>query len=417
MKKLILSFLLLVALDMQAQPNKPQIDATLQIIERVNTAWQNAHSPETRAFWDEAVYHTGNIEVYKLLKAIEGYEQKAQAFLNYSRIWAECNHYQGATEPDTAQWEYKTYGEDQQHVLFADWQTCFQVYLDLYRIDEDSAVEARRAMYEHAAQHGIMVDLPEPRHYRFTQRAREVIGYMASHPAHDYWWWADALFMAMPAMAKVYQLTWRELPIQKMYENVLFTDSIMLDEETGLYFRDAKYVYPQHKTVSGLKDFWARGNGWVLAALAKTLPDTPYGDIRTFLEEKFKRMAKAVAATQQPEGYWTRSIIDPGQAPGPETSGTALLTYGLLWGIDNHLLDKGEYESVVERAWRYLSETALQPDGSVGFVQPIGERAIPGQQLDSRSTANFGVGAFLHAACEYVRYKRGVWVKPERRRR
>ena len=37
-------------------------------------------------------------------------------------------------------------------------------------------------------------------------------------------------------------------------------------------------------------------------------------------------------------------------------------------------------------------------------MQPIGEKAIPGQVINAESTANFGVGAFLLAACEYVRY-------------
>ena len=46
----------------------------------------------------------------------------------------------------------------------------------------------------------------------------------------------------------------------------------------------------------------------------------------------------------------------------------------------------------------------LQKDGRVGYVQPIGEKAIPGQIVDENSTAPFGVGAFLLAACEYVRY-------------
>lgn len=60
----------------------------------------------------------------------------------------------------------------------------------------------------------------------------------------------------------------------------------------------------------------------------------------SFFVEKFQKMAKAVAAIQQPEGYWTRSMMDPDFAPGPETSGTALFTYGFLWGINNGYLEK-----------------------------------------------------------------------------
>ena len=63
--------------------------------------------------------------------------------------------------------------------------------------------------------------------------------------------------------------------LDKLYDCIGYADSIMLDPETGLYFRDAKYVYPKHKTLRGRKDFWARGDGWVLAGLAKVLQDMP----------------------------------------------------------------------------------------------------------------------------------------------
>jgi hypothetical protein len=55
------------------------------------------------------------------------------------------------------------------------------------------------------------------------------------------------------------------------------------------------------------------------------------------------------------------------------------------------------------RGWRFLSEVALQADGKLGYVQPIGERAIPGQVVNQDSTAPFGVGAFLLAAAEMAR--------------
>ena len=50
-----------------------------------------------------------------------------------------------------------------------------------------------------------------------------------------------------------------------------------------------------------------------------------------------------------------------------------------------------------------MTELALHENGKVGYIQPIGERAIPGQVVDSNSTANFGVGAYLLAASEMYR--------------
>ena len=143
----------------------------------------------------------------------------------------------------------------------------------------------------------------------------------------------------------------------------------------------------------------------MLAGLAKVLKDMPkdYAH-RQFFLDKYVRMARSVASLQQKEGYWTRSMMDPQQAPGPETSGTAFFTYGILWGVNNGYLPKKEFSRVIKKAWKYLTKTALQADGKVGYVQPIGEKAIPGQVVDANSQANFGVGAFLLAACEYARY-------------
>lgn len=143
----------------------------------------------------------------------------------------------------------------------------------------------------------------------------------------------------------------------------------------------------------------------MLAGLAKVLKDLPADyEHRDFFIAKFRKMAESVARAQQPEGYWTRSLLDPAHAPGPETSGTAFFTYGLLWGINNGYLEADKYLPTALNAWNYLRTKALQKDGRIGYVQPIGEKAIPGQVVDANSEANFGVGAFLLAACEYVRY-------------
>ncbi len=222
--------------------------------------------------------------------------------------------------------------------------------------------------------------------------------------ASDYWWWADGLYMVMPVMTKLYQVTGDELYLEKLHEYFTYAKSIMYDEETGLFFRDAKYVYPEHKSLNGRKDFWARGDGWVFAGLAKVLEDLPENHKhRDEYLGIFRKMADTLAQAQQPGGYWTRSLLDPEHAPGYETSGTAFFTYGYLWGINNGELDRDTYLPVALKSWEYLSETALKENGMIGYIQPIGERAIPDQVVDADSTANFGVGAFLLAASEMYR--------------
>jgi rhamnogalacturonyl hydrolase YesR len=339
------------------------------IIHKVNGYWQSRNPQPGRAFWDVAAYHTGNMEAFFLTGE--------PAYRQYSEKWAEHNQWMGAKSTNKADWKY-SYGEKDDYVLFGDWQICFQTYIDLYNIEKEPKKIAR---------------------------ATEVMEYQVNTARNDYWWWADGLYMVMPVMTKLYKATGNKIYLEKLYEYFSYANSLMYDTAQGLYYRDAKYVYPKHKTANGKKDFWARGDGWVMAGLVKVLQDLPETDVhRQEYTDKYKGMARAILQHQQEEGYWTRSILDPLHAPGRETSGTAFFTYALLWGINNGHLDWKTYAHAASKGWSYLSTIALQPDGRIGYVQPIGEKAIPGQVVDSNSTSNFGVGAFLLAACEMYRY-------------
>jgi rhamnogalacturonyl hydrolase YesR len=353
----------------------PAVDTSEQevigIINKVNGYWQQREAPQKWAFWDIAAYHTGNMEAYQITGN--------PAWRKYSEDWAAHNNWQGAKSTDKTSWKYQ-YGETDDHVLFGDWQICFQTYADLYKLD------------------------PDPKR---IARAREVMEYQMRTPNKDYWWWSDGLYMVMPVMTKLYAITGNRQYLDKLHEYFEYSNSIMYDSDAQLYYRDARYVYPKHQSVNGKKDFWSRGDGWVFAGLAKVLKDLPKDDpYRADYIAKFKGMAQALKKAQTDDGYWTRSLLDPQHAPGPETSGTAFFVYGYLWGINNGLLERDEYLPVVRKGWRYLSKTALQADGKIGYVQPIGDRAIPGQVVDQNSTTAFGVGAYLLASSELVRLLR-----------
>lgn len=349
----------------------PQL-STAEIITKVNDYWQQHRSPLVRSFWDEAAYHTGNMEAYRLLGQAR--------WLDYSIKWANHNKWSGARGTDSSKWKYKTYGEGPDHVLFGDWQICFQTYLDIYEFQPDD--------------------------YKIA-RAKEVMDYEVRQPQADFWWWADALYMVMPVMTKMYKTTGEMKYLDKLYENFRWSDELMFDKDEQLYYRDAKYIWPKVKTAcNGGKSFWARGDGWVLAGLAKVLSDMPQDyKHRDFFVQRFRQLAEGVARVQRPGGYWSRSMLCEEDAPGPETSGTAFFTYGMLWGINNGLLERSVYEPVIDKAWQYLINTALQTDWSVGYVQPIGEKPDPTKTVNAHSQANFGTGAFLLAACEHLRYE------------
>jgi unsaturated rhamnogalacturonyl hydrolase len=341
----------------------------LEVLNRANRYWQANHPEHGNAFWHRAAYHTGNMAAYEVTGNKE--------YLAYSYAWAEQNEWKGAKSDDKKNWKY-SYGESDDHVLFGDWQICFQVYADLYRLEPEDQKIAR---------------------------ALEVMEYQMSTPQNDYLWWADGLYMVMPVMTKLHNITGDKRYLEKLYEYFHFAKELMYDEESALFYRDAKYIYPSHKTKNGKKDFWARGNGWVFAGLAKVLNELPVSDPhRDEYIQIYRAMASSLMELQQPEGYWSRSLLDLSHAPGYETSGTAFFLYGFLWGINNGLLSEKEFLPVVKKGWEYLTNIALQENGLVGYVQPIGERADQHRNVGPETTADFGVGAFLLAASEMVKY-------------
>ena len=373
-KLLFIIYYLLFIISVPALPasaSTAESGAVLDMIVKVNNYWQAHNTPYVRSFWDHAAYHTGNMEAYRLTGRADWYA--------YTDKWCRHNEWKGAKSNDVRNWKYATYGEGQDFVLFGDWQICFQTYIDMYNL------------------------VPAP--YKVA-RAIEVMSHECSMEETHFWWWADALYMVMPVMTKMYKLTGEVKYLDKLTENFLWSDSLMFDKEEQLYYRDAKYIYPKVKTAcNDGKSFWARGDGWVLAGLAKVLADMPQDyKNRDIFVQRFRELAEGVARVQRPGGYWSRSMLCEDDAPGPETSGTAFFTYGMLWGVNNGYLDKATYAPVIEKAWKYLSETALQPDGSIGFVQPIGEKPDPTKTVDAHSQAPFGTGAWLLAACEMVRY-------------
>lgn len=372
-------------------------DEIVENIRRANGYWQKNFGPsqETNGvpvpFWDTAAYHTGNMEAYFTLGD--------EAYRRYSETWAEHNGWWGhPTKSAPEEWTFG-YSQDpgSKAALFGDWQTCFQTYLDLYNL------------------------APDPKK---IERAKYVCDYQLSTGENGYWWWADALYMVMPVYIKLF-LTFGETKyLDALYRFFKYAKELMYDGEDGmpapvggefghLFYRDGSYVGSE---INGVKNFWARGDGWVFAGLAKVLAEMPEDyEHYEYFKRTYLEMAPAIIACQKVDGegngFWTQSMLadyplSEENPQGYETSGTGFFTYGLFWGLNYGLLDKAAYLPAAERALNYLSKIALRPDGKVGYVQPIGSNAT--QATPGDCTVNFGVGAFLLAMCEAARYVNGT---------
>ncbi len=209
------------------------------------------------------------------------------------------------------------------------------------------------------------------------------------------WWWCDALFMAPPVWAKMYQATGERKYLDYVHEQWRRTSDALYDAEEHLYARDASYT--SKREPNGRKVFWSRGEGWVLGGLARLLavlsPDDPH---RPFYIRQLREMAARVAALQDADGLWHAGLLDPATWPLPETSGSALFVFGLAYGVNHGHLDAATYRPVIEKAWAGLLRN-VYADGRFGGVQQTG--AEPAYYRPA-SSYNYGVGGFLLAAAE-----------------
>jgi rhamnogalacturonyl hydrolase YesR len=219
-------------------------------------------------------------------------------------------------------------------------------------------------------------------------------------PGREDWWWCDALFMAPPVLARLYAVTGDEKYLDFLDAMWWDTTDFLFDKEEGLYYRDANYV--GRPNANGRKVFWARGNGWVMGGVVRVLQYLPRDSPRRarYLN-LLKTMAAAVARVQGADGLWRPSLLDPSEAPAPETSSTGFFCYALAWGVNRGHLDRRTYLPVVRRAWRGLLG-AVGPEGKLGWVQQIG---MAPAKVTAGDNQEYGAGAFLLAGGEVLKLR------------
>ena len=259
----------------------------------------------------------------------------------------------------------------------ADDQSVAQTYLELYLQERKPAMKAPTQAALDGLLNGPGAAIPK-------------------NQAQVPWWWCDALFMAPPVWTRMYAATSDAKYLKYVDEHWWETSKLLYDPERHLYFRDITFL---HTTDGhGNPIFWSRGNGWVMGGIARTLEYLPakYPG-REKYETQLREMAVAVAALQDPKtGLWHASLLNAEEFPLPETSGSALITFALAWGVNHGVLDRSTYSPVIARAWAGLVQQ-IYADGRLGGIQQTG--AAPAHYLPS-SSFTYGVGGFLLAGSE-----------------
>jgi unsaturated rhamnogalacturonyl hydrolase len=314
--------------------------------------------------WTRGVYYEGLMGLYKL--------KPDPAYLNYAVRWGEFHKWGMRSGIKTRN---------------ADDQCCGQTYIDLYLMDTTKK--------------------------EMIKDIKTCIDNMLATDKIDDWNWIDAIQMAMPVYARLGALYNDNRYFDRMYSMYIFTKtkhgtSGLYNPVDHLWWRDKDFV-PPYKEPNGEDCYWSRGNGWVLAALVRSMDflpkNSPYK--KEFLTT-YKEMADALVKCQRNDGFWNVSLHDSTHFGGKEVTGTALFVYGITWGINNGTLNRKKYLPVVLKAWSGLVNESLHPNGFLGFVQGTGKEPKDSQPVGYDNVPNFedfGLGCYLLAGTEVYKLK------------
>jgi len=310
--------------------------------------WQLEHPRYEPTDWTNAVFYPGLLAAHRLT----GEPRYLETVIAIS---------------ERAQWRI---GERYRH---ADDHAIAQTYLELYRLrgDARSYADFRGAIERMKAQ---SPDWPK------------------EHQVVDYWW-CDALFMSPPAIAMLAAATGESSYLELLDRLWRESYDLLFDREQRLFHRDLRFRSETRPR------YWARGNGWVLAGLARLLDELPEDrESRAFYEGVFRDLGSRLVELQGADGLWRSDLLDESPEATGETSGTALICFALAWGMRSGVLDPDRYLDAVTTAWRALAGNVNEA-GRLGRVQKPGVK--PGRVSTRRAEA-YASGAFLLAAEQMV---------------
>lgn len=335
--------------------------------------WQLAHMPEkswlasSNSFekiegngWIRSAFYTGVMAAYNTTKN--------KKYLNNIYEWGNENNWKPAERP-----------------RHADDHCAIQTYVDIYLIDKDeNKIKPAVSAFDIIA-------------------ADPMLGSVVGWEKELNWNWCDALFMAPPAMVRLSVATGETKHLETMDLMYWDTYEYLFDKNEYLFYRDARFkpdADPLLLSENGSPIFWSRGNGWVIAGLARILEFMP-DDFKNKnkYEKLFTGMSAKLITLQDDEGFWHSNLLDPVETPEPESSGTAFFCYGIAWGINNGYLDKTTFLPVVKKAWIALNK-CLDENGQLHWVQLVGSAPAP---VKYENSVEYATGAFILAGSEVIK--------------
>ncbi|MEI6277636.1 MAG: glycoside hydrolase family 88 protein, partial [Prolixibacteraceae bacterium] len=246
-----------------------------------------------------------------------------------------------------------------------------------------------------------------------------------SHRTETIEMWDDTIYMISMFLLEMYRYTGDEKYIDELLKQYLIHKEKLADKKWGLWvhgydddnddYKDRccqlnwAQMTPERKSI----EFWGRGNGWVVMALADALNTVPAksSSFKVFAKE-LKEITKSLPALQDKKtGMWYQLPIYPNeQANYVESSCSAMFAYGITIGIQKKVLSKKTFLPVIEKAYTGLQQNATKQDGKYLIPTKVCEGTCIGDRAyyfgrKTKEGVNYAIGAYIMFYLEFEKLR------------
>jgi rhamnogalacturonyl hydrolase YesR len=214
--------------------------------------------------------------------------------------------------------------------------------------------------------------------------------------------WADDLYMSVPFLARMGNLSGEKKYFDDAVMQVLNFDKYLWDENLQLYY----HCYFTDTKRNGVAH-WGRCNGWIMMAQAHLLQFLPKDHPkRNEIILNLEKQIIGVSRYQGPNGLWYQ-ILDKNDSY-EESSCTSMFVYCIAKAINEGWIDK-RYASIAIRGWEGLKKNIITPEGQMKSVcvgTGIQNDILFYYERPAKTDDTHGTGALIDAGIEVIKLKK-----------
>jgi unsaturated rhamnogalacturonyl hydrolase len=247
-----------------------------------------------------------------------------------------------------------------------------------------------------------------------------------SHRTETVEMWDDTIYMISMYLLEMYRYTGDEKYIKELLIQFRLHKEKLANKKWGLWvhgyddddidYRDRCSQFgwagmtPQRTSI----EFWGRGNGWVVMALADGLNTVPAKSsyYKVFAKE-LKEITKKLPELQDKKtGLWYQLPIYPNDTANfIESSCSAMFAYGITIGLERKVLNQKTFLPVVEKSYAGLQKYATKQDGKYLIPTRVCEGTCIGDKAyyfgrKTKEGVNYAIGSYIMFYLEYEKLKK-----------